>query len=51
MFSIPSAKETPAERLQNRIQNEEGMYRSMSFHEQSFHTLVKKEIKKLEVRA
>jgi hypothetical protein len=43
MLSIPSAKETPAE----RIQNEEGMDRSLSFPEQSFHTLVKNEIKKL----
>jgi hypothetical protein len=42
-LSIPSAKEAPAE----SVQNEESMNRSLSIPEQSFHTLVKKEIKKL----
>jgi hypothetical protein len=48
MLSIPSVKEIPIEKVELLTENQAGLYRSLGFPEQSFHTLVKGEIKKLE---
>jgi GTP-binding protein EngB required for normal cell division len=47
MLKIPSVKEIPIDRITNLIQNQQGLYRSMFFPEQSFTTLVRAEINKL----
>jgi hypothetical protein len=47
VLAVPSVKELPVERVANLIQNQDGLYRSMVFPEQSFSTLVKVEINKL----
>jgi GTP-binding protein EngB required for normal cell division len=47
LLKIPSVKEEPEERVNNIMQNQDGLYRSMFFPEQSFHALVKVEIEKM----
>jgi hypothetical protein len=47
LLKIPSVKEEPEERVNTIMQNQDGLYRSMFFPEQSFHALVKVEIEKM----
>jgi GTP-binding protein EngB required for normal cell division len=47
LVKVPSVREDPEERVNTIIQNQDGLYRSMFFPEQSFHALVKVEIEKM----
>jgi hypothetical protein len=47
LVEIPSVRQEPEDRVNTIMQNQDGLYRSMFFPEQSFHALVKVEVEKM----